>query len=58
MTRTEIRDALKAAGIFDKTGTRSDLWAQAFRLYQQETKVKLSQSCGSCYARLRNWLNS
>lgn len=58
MTKHQLRDALKAKGIFDKTGGRDDLWAQAFRLYHQETRRKLSQSCGSCYATLRKWLNS
>lgn len=58
MTRIEIRDALKAAGVFDKTGTRNDLWNEAFKLYHQETKMKLSPSCGSCYNRLRSWMNS
>lgn len=58
MTRTELREALKAKGIFDINGSRDDLWAQAFRLHFQETRKKLSQSCGSCYRTLRNWMNS
>lgn len=58
MSRTELRDALKAKGIFDKTGNKDALWAEAFKLYYTETRRKLSPSCGSCYSTLRNWLNS
>lgn len=58
MSRTEIRDALKAAGIFDKTGNRDQLWVQAFAAYFKETRRKLSMSCGNCYNTVRSWLNS
>jgi hypothetical protein len=58
MTKYELRDALKAKGLFDKTGSRDELWAQAFSMYFKETRRKLSQSCGSCYNTIRNWLNS
>lgn len=58
MTKTEIRDALKAKGIFDKTGGRDDLWVKAFSMHHRETKLKLSMSCGSCWNTLRKWLNS
>lgn len=58
MTRLEIRDDLKARGLFDKTGSRDSVWMKAFDLYYRETKRKLSTSCGSCYSTLRKWLNS
>lgn len=58
MTKQQIRDDLKARGLFDKTGGRDPVWLEAFKLYHQETKMKLSTSCGSCYQRLRNWMNS
>ena len=57
MTRTEIRDDLKKRGLFDKTGNRDPVWQEAFKVYFNETKRKLSPSCGSCYNTLRNWMN-
>lgn len=58
MTKAELRDALKAKGIFDKTGVRDPLWSEAFSMYYKETRRKLSTGCGSCYNTLRNWMNS
>lgn len=57
MTRNEIYLALKAKGIFD-TNTKDELWTKAFALHFQETRVKLSPSCGGCWPRLRRWLQS
>lgn len=57
MSKTEIRDNLKKSGKFD-TNSRDPLWIEAFNLYQQETRMKLSMSCGSCYGKVRSWLNS
>jgi hypothetical protein len=57
MTRQEIKAALKTRGIFD-TNSKDQLWQQAFQLYYQETKQKLSISCGSCFNRVRNWLQA
>lgn len=58
MTRIELREALKAKGILEVSGSRDPLWAEAFKLHYQETKLKLSQSCGSCYHKLRAWLKA
>lgn len=58
MTRIELREDLKARGLFDKTGSRDATWMKAFDLYYKETKRKLSTGCGSCYNTLRNWMNS
>jgi hypothetical protein len=58
MSKNEILEGLKAKGIFDVTGNRDPLWQEAFKLYQIETKQKLSPSCGSCYNRLRSWLKA
>jgi hypothetical protein len=57
MTKTELYLALKAKGIFD-TNTKDELWTKAFALHFQETRVKLSPSCGGCWPRLRRWLQS
>lgn len=57
MTKSELRDALKAKGIFDKTGGRDQLWVEAFALHYKETKLKLSMSCGGCWNTVRKWLN-
>lgn len=58
MTRQELRDALKAKGILEVSGSRDALWTEAFKLYYQETRQKLSPSCGSCFNRLRAWLKA
>lgn len=58
MTKTEIMAALKAKGIFEVSGSRDPLWQEAFKLHYAETRVKLSQSCGGCFNRVRNWLKS
>lgn len=58
MTRKEIHDGLKAKGILEVSGSRDALWEEAFKLYFQETRMKLSRSCGSCYSKLRAWLKS
>lgn len=58
MTKYEIRDDLKARGLFDKTGSRDPMWMKAFETYYRETKRRLSQSCGSCYQTLRRWMDS
>ena len=58
MTKTELRDALKAKGLFDKNGGKDPLWVEAFSLHYKETRVKLQMSCGGCWTRVRNWLNS
>ena len=57
MSRQELYQALKAKGIFD-TNTKDNLWDQAFALYYKETKVRLSPSCGSCWPRIRRWLQA
>jgi hypothetical protein len=57
MTKSELVAELKAKGQFD-TNTRNELWMRAFKLYEIETKNKLSPSCGSCYQKVRAWLNS
>lgn len=57
MTKADLRDQLKAAGLFDKTGHQSPLWQQAFSLYKKETGTKLC-NCGGSYNRLRTWMNS
>lgn len=57
MTKTEIKAALKAKGIFDRN-TNDHEWKQAFDLFFRETRLKLKLGCGSCYTRVRNWLNS
>lgn len=58
MTKAEIKADLKARGQFDLNAGRDPGWVEAFKLYYQETRMKLSTSCGSCYTRIRNWLNS
>lgn len=55
MTRQEIYQGLKAKGIFDTNG-KDPLWQEAFKVYYQETRQRLSPSCGSCWPKLRNWL--
>lgn len=57
MTKTEISAELKSKGQFD-TNTRNELWTKAFQLFEKDTKMKLSMSCGSCYSKVRSWLNS
>lgn len=57
MSKYELRDQLKAAGLFDKTGHQSPLWKQAFDIYKKETGTKLC-NCGGSYNRLRTWMNS
>ena len=58
MTKPELREALKAKGILEVSGSRDPLWQEAFKLYFAETRQKLSPSCGSCYNRLRSWLKA
>jgi hypothetical protein len=57
MTKAEVKEALKKAGKFD-TNSRDQLWIDAFKAFEQETKMKLSLSCGSCFSKVREWLNS
>lgn len=57
MTREEVKAELKAKGQFD-TNTKNELWRVAFKLYEEATRNKLSMSCGSCYSKVRGWLNS
>lgn len=57
MDKAQVKAELKAKGQFD-TNTRNELWTKAFKLYEAETKNKLSLSCGSCYNKVRHWLNS
>ena len=57
MDKAQVKAELKSKGQFD-TNTRNELWTVAFKLYEQETKNKLSLSCGSCYNKVRGWLNS
>jgi hypothetical protein len=56
MTRIEIKNALKSQGKFD-SNSKDPLWMDAFNLYYQETRQKLSLSCGSCWTKIREWLN-
>lgn len=58
MTKHEIKADLKARGLFDTNAGKDHTWQKAFQLYYQETRMRLSTSCGSCYTRLRNWMNS
>lgn len=58
MSKTELRDALQAKGLLEKTGSNDPLWRQAFDLHYRETKIKLQMSCGGCWNRVRNWLKS
>jgi hypothetical protein len=48
---------LKAAGIWD-VSRRHPTWHEAFVAHEQATKNKLSESCGSCYERVRRWLTT
>jgi hypothetical protein len=57
MDKATVKAELKAKGQFD-TNTRNELWKVAFKLYEEATKNKLSMSCGSCYTKVRGWLNS
>jgi hypothetical protein len=57
MSKSEIRAALKAQGLFDKTGNKNATWQAAFDEYKRETGIKLC-NCGSSYNRLRNWMNT
>jgi hypothetical protein len=57
MDKAQVTAELKAKGQFD-TNTRNELWTIAFKLYEQATKNKLSMSCGSCYSKVRSWLNA
>lgn len=58
MSKQELRDQLKAAGLFDKTGHQSPLWKQAFDLYKKENGGRGLCNCGGSYNRLRTWMNS
>ena len=57
MTKQEVATELKSKGQFD-TNTRNELWIKAFQLYEKETRQKLSLSCGSCYTKIRAWLQA
>lgn len=48
---------LKAAGIWD-VSRRHAIWHEAFVMFEQATKNKLSESCGSCYNKVRTWLTT
>lgn len=58
MTKAEIKADLKARGQFDQNSGRDSGWQEAFKLYLQETRMKLCTTCSGSYTRLRNWLNS
>lgn len=58
MTKQQIKDDLKARGIFDKNLGGDPTWKEAFQVYFNETRVKLCTSCSGSYTRLRNWLNA
>ena len=57
MSKEELKAALKAKGIFDRN-TSDQEWRQAFDEFYKSTKLRLKMGCGSCYTRVRNWLNS
>lgn len=58
MNKAEIKADLKARGQFDINAGRDPAWIEAFRLYLQETRMKLCTSCSGSFTRLRNWMNS
>jgi hypothetical protein len=60
MTKGEILEELRRTGQLD-TRRRSDIWLKAFELYNSQVTHranKLNPSCGSCYSKLRAWLQS
>lgn len=58
MTKTEIREQMQAKGVLNTNGSRDPLWVAAFEAFNQGQTSKLKMGCGSCYAKVRNWLLS
>jgi len=58
MTKAEIKDELKRQNKFDSNLGNDPLWKEAFNMYTQETRQKLSRSCGPCWTTIRSWLQS
>lgn len=58
MTKGEIKAKMVEKGILNTNGSRDPLWVEAFQLFNDGQTQKLKMGCGSCYSKVRNWLNS
>jgi len=58
MTKSELKEKMQAAGILQTYGSRHELWVKAFEMYNQGNKLHLKMGCGSCFSKVRNWLNN
>lgn len=54
--RIELRDYFNERG-GRNTNRRDNKWVEAFALYQEVTKNKLTLNCGGCYSTCYKWLN-
>jgi hypothetical protein len=58
MTKAELLAELKKANQLD-TARKTPLWSQAFDLYNAANpNHKRSMNCGSCFTKVKNWLQS
>ena len=58
MTKQELKTQMIAKGILNTFGSRDPLWIEAFKLYNEGQKLKLNMGCGSCYSKVRQWIQS
>ncbi|HNA14753.1 MAG TPA: hypothetical protein PKV24_21480, partial [Cyclobacteriaceae bacterium] len=58
VTKQELKLALQTAGIYNPPYAKNHpLWIEALERYKVETKdLEVSLSCGSCYNKIKNWL--
>lgn len=56
MTKAEIKTQMEAAGILKTSGSKHNLWVEAFKLYNSGKSQHLKMGCGSCYNKVREWL--
>jgi hypothetical protein len=58
MTKAEIKTQMEAAGVLKMSGSKHNLWVEAFKLYNAGKQQQLRMGCGSCYNKVREWLQS
>lgn len=57
MTKQELVQKMQNLGILETTGSRHELWVEAFRQYNKANSPKIKfSSCGSCFNTVRKWL--
>lgn len=56
MTKEEITQEIKAAGLWQTKDESSRVWRVAFDMYYEATGERLDLRCNKCYAKVKEWL--